>query len=78
MVRKVKLMRRSGILAKNIIKQEECIYCKWYEQGGEDYELRISEYQTCNATNNGNLKGFPFRKKLKCFELDTETYELKS
>lgn len=65
-------------MKKNLIKQEECVYCKWYEQDGSDYELRLEAYQTCNASNNGNLKGFPFRKKLKCFELNNELYELEN
>jgi hypothetical protein len=63
-------------MSKNIIKQEECIYCKWYDQDGSDYELRLEAYKICTATNNGNLKGFPFRKKLKCFELNNDLYEL--
>ena len=61
-------------MIKNKIKQEQCFYCKWYKQDDEvnDFGLEISFI--CNATNNANLKGFPFKTKLKCFEID-DRYE---
>jgi hypothetical protein len=43
-------------MKKNIIKQEECSYCKWYDQDSGDYELRLESYQICTATNNTNKK----------------------
>lgn len=47
---------------------ENCFSCSMYDQDGEDYEHGLKAFQTCLKTNNGNLKGFPFRTKLKCYE----------
>jgi hypothetical protein len=44
------------------------MFCKWYEQDSGDYEQGISPWCDCRKNSNGNLKGFPFNSKLKCFE----------
>lgn len=43
-----------------------CRNCAHLESDGEDGY----SYVTCTATWNGNLKSFPFKKAMKCFETD--------
>lgn len=60
----------------NIIEKEECIYCKYYEQDMPSYEEGGKFWCSCLKNNNDNLKGFPFKNKLKCFEIDNNLYIL--
>lgn len=64
-------------MTKNKIKQKICLYCKWYEQDDEVEDFGLEVHLICNATNNDNLKGFPFKTKLKCFEINNRLYKLK-
>lgn len=46
-----------------ILISDNCCYCSSYEQD--------EEYRTCNLNPQmSNLKGFPFKKRLKCFKPD--------
>lgn len=55
--------------------EEDCVGCsdcRWYDFDLPDYESGQPFYNVCNATNKGNLKGFPFKNKLNCFETKLE------
>jgi hypothetical protein len=44
-----------------------CVRCAHIEQ---DYDEGYGASVWCNKTNFGNLKSFPFKKEMSCFELN--------
>lgn len=68
------------IKEEHILDWCSCCCCKYYEQGEifDNYgQSLIPEkgYTLCNKNNNGNLKGFPFKGRLNCFEeKESENY----